>query len=1226
MAIGEITPRTGRLQNANPGRGPNSNLIAEALRGLSQSIAGFGSSQGELELENARFDAQAQAYERKLKSTAANGAFDLWVAETQADLSKAYTEVEPGAPNLLRRADEIVTTRQQAFLDGLDVDPQDRESFVNRVKQVGVSARSQAFLKADQENKNYARSTFITSVVQASSRINANPNPAVTDAELLRLSEKLTQNSLSQGEREIMLQEASKALRQAEYLATIRNSNPNLVVKSNPGPDDIAWSQAPPGTRALLTIVGQKESGHEYDVLYGGTKFIDFSDHPRVRVPLGDGRFSTAAGKYGFTADTWDDTVRAMRAQGQYVNDFSPPSQDRAALFLAKQRYADAAKKAGITGAALDLEFILSSGSREEILTAKELLGRTWEGLARMKDDDFIREFSSVSSRGSIAGETLRKDPRYGDLDPALLNAADFQAQQQRDKIEAAQAAQALQGETDFYNQLAIGATVDPNEAYTSFTEAINSGKLTDSTLIARAVKLFDGRFKEQHNAREVTSRLGVDTFSRTDDKQAIHDYLKESKLLEGLQANDERATNTVLRNSQDFGFIPEEIHATMLGKMRSNNVAEQKFALRFYSDAYNNNPGMTTYGLDKEDQADVAAFVSLGSLTSGMENFIALYNQFKDPANEQYRIARMREAKDKTSEITPETFSNNFTSFMERNFFGVKPPDPTLQAKLYSDGILLYENFMGIYGDHNLAMQAASTQLSFSWAPSPGSGRLMKHSPTSPSSGVPKFQDSYDWIDPLVRSTYGFEPEQNYQLHADAQTVSEINSGKPPSYYVQFIDEYGSLQTVFDETGIKRVTVELPEASHKMDNAFTELGNLEYRRQNLLKAGKVEEAKQLEERKTKREATVMGELSNEELTRQLTLFEKQTAPGRGFTPGQVLERYMPQIQSGVNVTISGPEYFRMLREEKARRDELPGNNRDQLKPDGSMYNSQIIVNEAARKKTPIPRERPVPGRADAVSMADDEHKLQVSENAHPLADMALSEAIFKDTKIGGRTMGEARHNIEDYIAAVKKLDPSGAASKRIEELFGRDDPELSGKILIDRKEIAVTAKKAGVPESFAQRYTSQHELIHKGLNDLVVRYVLQDGQNLPELKSKGLNVIINPKDEFERRVGKATHHMLTETLLISGLLRNSGSLEDVKNVMSFVGAFRNPEAAPAFMQIATSLQKGDKAKFSAEDLKAFNILYKALGLTSTYRKVISPQDLFEAMKELETLPGKIGK
>lgn len=75
-----------------------------------------------------------------------------------------------------------------------------------------------------------------------------------------------------------------------------------------------------------------------YRTMFGGKLFDSFEDHPRQLVKFklkGKTYKSSAAGAYQFLQSTWDSLVRMYG-----YKDFSPESQDKAAIQLIKGRKA----------------------------------------------------------------------------------------------------------------------------------------------------------------------------------------------------------------------------------------------------------------------------------------------------------------------------------------------------------------------------------------------------------------------------------------------------------------------------------------------------------------------------------------------------------------------------------------------------------------------------------------------------------------------------------------------------------------------------------------------------------------------------------------------------------------------------------------------------------------------------------------------------------------------
>ncbi len=117
------------------------------------------------------------------------------------------------------------------------------------------------------------------------------------------------------------------------------------------GPSD---DEAQANVTAFLDMLSYSEgtTTNGYNTLFGGGTFDSFADHPR-RVfsftnQAGQTLKTTAAGRYQFLARTWD----SLRSQLN-LPDFSPASQDAAAIELIRQRGALADVKAGRVEAAI---------------------------------------------------------------------------------------------------------------------------------------------------------------------------------------------------------------------------------------------------------------------------------------------------------------------------------------------------------------------------------------------------------------------------------------------------------------------------------------------------------------------------------------------------------------------------------------------------------------------------------------------------------------------------------------------------------------------------------------------------------------------------------------------------------------------------------------------------------------------------------------------------------
>ncbi|CNF78806.1 glycoside hydrolase family 24 protein [Yersinia enterocolitica] len=126
-------------------------------------------------------------------------------------------------------------------------------------------------------------------------------------------------------------------------------SNPDAIgrqnwAKNNPGvpypsdSSDLNNLVDDPNVRQYLEVLSKAEgtasyANSGYNTMFGGDQFYDSSDHPRQLKDFtqtdGTKNKTSAAGRYQFTSSSWDDAAKALN-----LTDFSPRSQDLAALFL----------------------------------------------------------------------------------------------------------------------------------------------------------------------------------------------------------------------------------------------------------------------------------------------------------------------------------------------------------------------------------------------------------------------------------------------------------------------------------------------------------------------------------------------------------------------------------------------------------------------------------------------------------------------------------------------------------------------------------------------------------------------------------------------------------------------------------------------------------------------------------------------------------------------------
>ena len=157
-----------------------------------------------------------------------------------------------------------------------------------------------------------------------------------------------------------------------------------------------------PEERALLDTIASTESPG-YNVMYGGSTFDTFGDHPRqyhtIMSGPNKGQKSSAAGRYQFLASTWD---RLAKSHG--LKDFSPMNQDIGALMLAREDYARATGR--------NLQDDLMSKDPAVLGGIGTALSKTWTSLPSGIEsaggmDKFVRTFGKRLDNPDLSNASI---------------------------------------------------------------------------------------------------------------------------------------------------------------------------------------------------------------------------------------------------------------------------------------------------------------------------------------------------------------------------------------------------------------------------------------------------------------------------------------------------------------------------------------------------------------------------------------------------------------------------------------------------------------------------------------------------------------------------------------------------------------------------------------------------------------------------------------------------
>jgi muramidase (phage lysozyme) len=232
---------------------------------------------------------------------------------------------------------------------------------------------------------------------------------------------------------------------------------------SGPITQDIAQkAEIPPEAVGLMNLIAKGE-GPNYNNLYNGSTFSDFSAHPADLGWKGDigrdtGKPTHAAGAWSFQPDSWHDAQKALG-----LADFSQVPQAKASWWLAQRDYKNNTGR--------DLLSDLRDHHLDEIIPG---LKTTWTSLGKGSESDQTMYGNQSWGRG-MADEFLRqgeRDARRIEADRAeYLAAAEKAPAGSAERMEMLhEAHDASRRATEQYDKLLKSPTVyQPTDAFAGF-------------------------------------------------------------------------------------------------------------------------------------------------------------------------------------------------------------------------------------------------------------------------------------------------------------------------------------------------------------------------------------------------------------------------------------------------------------------------------------------------------------------------------------------------------------------------------------------------------------------------------------------------------------------------------------------------------------------------------------------------------------------------------------
>jgi hypothetical protein len=328
-------------------------------------------------------------------------------------------------------------------------------------------------------------------------------------------------------------------------------------------------------------------------------------------------------------------------------------------------------------------------------------------------------------------------------------------------------------------------------------------GARADYNDIANAHQIYDKRNAGIQLAQEGLAKINAgQAFDPTDteDKKRLNALVGDNGMAALQSQNSDWVKNflvPVVRGAQD---IPTDVAGTLQGMMRSSDQKKSNWALDTMAQLQASSPDAFSQRFQKEQESAVNFWRTRKDYMP-LDDLLKTINKGNTPEEAQQETLLRTKAREilanpvgisqGTDEVSRRQWLDNFVQESFGKFGGVFglgsgaaafPAEPWAKQSMYTDFNNLFEDEYVKYGTANEAAKAAIQDLQRVWSVSSVSGAptLMRYAPEK---YYPTIAGTHDWMAKQLRDEGVIQPNEGFQLIADAQTEAEVGAQTTPSY-----------------------------------------------------------------------------------------------------------------------------------------------------------------------------------------------------------------------------------------------------------------------------------------------------------------------------------------------------------------------------------------------------------------------------------------------------------